>query len=179
MYKRQLLLRPVISHDRTDTVRLRRQADRLFELDTFQQTDGWATHARAILREINTLADVNTALDRMRTRGLLTDAEDQTLRTRLRELFKNNELKAFFSGKERFSPGQEIMLPGGKSLRPDRLLLRPDGTATVLEFKTNAARETHAKDLKRTLKLLREAGYTPTGGLLVYLQTGELQPVSE
>lgn len=174
-----LVLRPVISHDRTDTVRLRRQADRLFELDEFQQKDPWATHARAILREISTLDEVNMALDRMRYRGLLTDAEEQALRGRLRELFKNNELRQWFSGKDHFTPGQEIMLPGGRATHPDRLLTRPDGSATVLEFKTTDLTDRHRSDLNRTLRLVQEAGFFPVEGILVNLQRGELERLGQ
>lgn len=122
----------------------------------------------SVLSEINTLDDIQTAVDKVFTQF---DETSVALRERvtatLNKLTSNVEIKQFFSGGEVIRE-QEILTPEGESYRPDRVVLYED-TTCVIDFKTGLVDEKHHKQVVNYMNLIRQMDYPEPVGYLIYL----------
>ncbi|OZI06040.1 hypothetical protein BWI93_22435 [Siphonobacter sp. BAB-5385] len=162
---------------RRESMRLRRQKDRLTEWDTFTSQKDWANKAHAVMREIRTPEDVPNVIDRMQKRGLIDESQVILLREAIERVLSREEMKPYFELPAEFLSQQEILMPNGDILRPDRVVIRPDQSIAILDYKTGQIRESHRDQMKSYARRYREMGYTKVEGWIVYLETGEIVSV--
>ena len=171
-----LHIETVISHDRTDRVRLRRLADKLFDLEGAEKGREYGNKLRAALAKIKTETDVPHAIAALVREGWLTSNETADLRQSIEFLIQNPLLKPLFDAGLRVENGREILVPPDEVLRPDRVVWLPD-RVVVVDFTTGTKGEKAMKSLQRSADLLRQMGHPHVEALLVYLKTGEVVPV--
>lgn len=164
----------VVSVDRSDSMRLRRQTDRLTELDSFHLQKEWGNKAHAAMREIRVPADVPDVIDRMKKRGLLDEQQVSRLTESIHTILSHPEMKPYFELPAEFLSEQEILMPDGQILRPDRVVIRPDKTVAILDYKTGKPRESHRDQVKSYARRYRQMGYGTVECWLVYLESGEV-----
>lgn len=164
----------VVSVDRSDTMRLRRQTDHLTELDSFHLQKEWGNKAHAAMREIRVPADIPEVIDRMKKRGLLDEQQVLHLTESIHRILSHPEMKPYFELPAEFLSEQEILMPDGQILRPDRVVIRPDKSVAILDYKTGKPRESHADQIKSYARRFREMGYKSVECWLVYLESGEV-----
>ena len=172
-----LTIGTVISHDRTSRVRLRRLAEKLFDLEGAETSRERANKLRAALAKVKTPADVPGALDALVREGWLTPAETPDLRGSLDALLGLPHLAPLFAPGLRVDAEREILQKGSDPLRPDRVTRLPDGRLVVVDFKPGTRREADAKTLRKCVDVYRQMGHPRVEGLLVYLGTGEVVEV--
>lgn len=167
----------VISHDRTSRVRLRRLAEKLFDLEGAETSRERANKLRAALAKVKTPSDVPGALDALVREGWLTPAETPDLRGSLDALMGLPQLAPLFAPGLRVDAEREILQKGSEPLRPDRVTRLPDGRLVVVDFKPGTRREADAKNVRKCVEVYRQMGHPHVEGLLVYLGTGEVVEV--
>ncbi len=171
-------IQTVISHDPVNRVRLRRLADKLFDLEGFEESREWSKKLQAALAKMKTAADLPAAVDALLREGWLTPGESRTLRGNLETLLRHPTLQPLFAEGARIDIEREILLPDGEALRPDRVVRLPDGRTVIVAYKTRAKRDADAKTVRRYAELYRQMGHDHVEALLVYLTTGEVEVVS-
>lgn len=174
----KVVITGVITKDRRGSMRLRRQKDRLSELDSFALQKDWGNKAHIVMREINTPEDVPVVIDRMQKRGLLDETQVVRMQEAINRILSKEEMKPYFEMPAEFLSEREILMPNGEVIRPDRVVIRPDQTVAILDYKTGQARDSHKEQIKKYARRYREMGYKHIEGWIVYLESGELVQVS-
>ncbi|MCY7350612.1 MAG: UvrD-helicase domain-containing protein [Cytophagaceae bacterium] len=171
--KEVFIIETVISHDRTDRVRLRRLAEKLFDLQNAEKSRERGNKFRAALAKVKTEADVPRALDALVRDGWLTPGETPELRRSMEFLIGHAQIKPLFAEGLRVEIQKEILVPPDEMLRPDRVVWLTD-RVVVVNFKTGVPNEKHSNQLRRYAELFRQMGHPHVEVLLVYLKTGEV-----
>jgi len=158
----------VIANDHRRDLRLRRLADRLFDVETFEVKRDYAQKMRYLLSLINTPSDVDTALKRLSNEGLAETSDPEKMRRHLQRILAHADLKEIFSPNANALNAREILTPDGKIYRPERVVRLPD-RVVIVDYKTGAPTKNDEAQLRRFSKIYREMGYTPIELILIYL----------
>ncbi|MCB9183476.1 MAG: UvrD-helicase domain-containing protein [Flavobacteriales bacterium] len=129
-----------------------------------------------LLSAVRHAQDLPAVIERMISRGELTGEEGHAIEARLLPLLSSPQLADWFGPRVDSRTEATIITAEGQVQRPDRVVFEGGG-ARVLDLKTGAPAESHAKQVRSYMNLLRELGYAPVEGALLYLSTGELQPI--
>ena len=119
---------------------------------------GTALHA--VLAEMRTLNDMDSAIHSVGTRMALTDTEKNDMEADLRHAFEvaGAETARWFSPATKvFSERAIYDADHGKIYRPDRAMELPDGTAVVVDYKfTSRERPAHHRQVARYAALISQ-----------------------
>jgi ATP-dependent exoDNAse (exonuclease V) beta subunit len=163
----------VISADRSRELRLRRLANRVFDVETFERKKDHENKVHYALSKVRTRDDIQSALLRMQTEGLIEKTETQTIQKSVEKILEHPDLKGLFEVQTGILNEREILTPDGGLHRPDRVIHLP-GRVVVLDYKTGHPQEAHARQIKRFAKLYKEMGYENVEALLVYIERNEV-----
>ncbi|TAH06840.1 MAG: hypothetical protein EAZ14_12125 [Runella slithyformis] len=158
----------VISNDHRRDLRLRRLANRVFDVETFEIKRDFAQKMRYALSLIRTPSDVETALKRLLNEGVAQPNELPKVRQQMLNLLQHPALQAVFSPEANPLNAREILTPDGKMHRPERVVRLAD-RVVILDYKTGKPAKTDEAALRRYSKIYREMGYAPIELILVYL----------
>lgn len=134
----------------------------------------------SILASVRTLQDIEPALLRFDTQGLLADAHmREHIATLLRQAFSNEQARDWFHPRWLTINEQNILYkaPDGELhyLRPDRVIT--DGTRTlVIDYKTGQPNPDHALQVQEYKDKLLQMGYTHVEGYLWYVRENHIIP---
>jgi ATP-dependent helicase/nuclease subunit A len=163
----------VISTDRSRELRLRRLANRVFDVETFERKKDHENKVHYALSKVRTPDDIPAALLRMQTEGLIEKTETQTIQKSVEKILQHPDLKGLFEISTGVLNEREILTPDGGLHRPDRVIHLP-GRVVVLDYKTGNPQDAHARQIKRFANLYKEMGYENVEALLVYIERNEV-----
>ena len=163
----------VISTDRSRELRLRRLANRVFDVETFERKKDHGNKVHYALSKVRTAADVPVALLQMQTEGLIEPTEAGEIQKSLEKVLQHPDLAGLFEVSSNVLNEREILTPDGNMHRPDRVVYLPD-RVVVLDYKTGIPLNTHAKQIKRYVGLYKEMGFERVEALLVYIERNEV-----
>jgi len=85
-------------------------------------------------------------------------------------VFKNEELKTYFTTDWKVKTETEVLLPGGETYIPDRVITK-DNMVKVIDYKTGSILklESHKNQLINYASILKRMGYENIELLLVYI----------
>lgn len=173
-----LYISTIISSDRSRDMRLRRQANRLFDVDTFEQKKDHGNKVHYALSLIKTSADINTAMTAMQIEGLIDETEKKNIKTSIEKLIENPSLKNLFEGNNEILNEREILTPNGNMHRPDRVVKTPS-EVIIVDYKTGIQSESHQKQLKKYINLYKDMGYEHVSGKLIYIKENNVFDIVE
>jgi len=129
--------------------------------------------------ESATAGEVRQRVERMRTDGVISEAEGRSLSAMIDRALENPITGEWFDGKwETVRNEAEIIVPGSHSARrPDRVMVRGD-RAVVVDYKfgeKDPAR--YRRQIAEYMRLLRGMGYTRVEGYLWYVKLGRTERV--
>ena len=89
---------------------------------------------------------------------------------RINQVFKNEDLKTFFTKDCVVKTETEILLPNGETYIPDRVIIK-DNTINVIDYKTGSILkiESHKEQLYNYASILKMMGYVNIKLFLVYI----------
>ncbi|MDF7819414.1 UvrD-helicase domain-containing protein [Runella sp. MFBS21] len=166
----------VISTDRSRELRLRRLANRIFDVETFEHKKDHGNKVHHALSMVRTPGDVPTALLRMQTEGIIQQAEAKDIQKSLDKILQHPDLAGLFDEETKVLNEREILTPDGNLHRPDRIVYLAD-RVVVLDYKTGVPLENHIRQIKRYANLYKEMGYERVEALLVYIERNEVLKV--
>ena len=163
----------IISADRSKELKLRRLANRVFDVETFERKKDHGNKVCYALTMVHTSTDIPAALLRMQTEGLIEKSEISTVRESLEAVVYHPDLKGLFAGNVGALNGREILTPDGSLHLPDRVVQLAD-RVVVMNYKTGLFMEEHVKQIKFYAGLYRKMGYQKVNALLVYIDQNEV-----
>lgn len=164
----------VISTDRSRELRLRRLANRVFDVETFEQKKDHGNKVHYALSKVKTPSDVPTALAQMQTDGVIDNSESAEIQKSLENILKHPDLKGLFEVENDVLNEREILTPDGNLHRPDRVVFLPDDHVVILDYKTGVPLDSHSRQIKRYVNLFKEMGHKRVEALLVYIERNEV-----
>ncbi|MFN8356415.1 MAG: UvrD-helicase domain-containing protein [Spirosomataceae bacterium] len=165
----------IISYDRTDKVRLRHQAERVFDLETFELSKDWGNKVHSAFSQIRAKEDIPEAIQDMVFKGEITPSESKELREKIEKILQLPELENLYSGSYNAENEREILLPNSQ-LRPDRVVFLPD-KVVILDYKTGAPKDSHQEQIKRYARLFHQMEYPIVEAKLIYIESEEVKRV--
>lgn len=136
-----------------------------------------------VLSRIDTMADVDRAVEAYSALQGFTSAEKEELRRTMHEMFGSADprLQRWFADNERALNEQAVYDPRwDKMKRIDRLVFMPDGSVEVVDYKfTSEASPHHVSQVGRYMGLLHKMGYRNVRGYLWYPFLDEIIEVNQ
>lgn len=130
------------------------------------------TNLHAVLASMETLSDLDRAIERMAVRMAVDSAEAAEYRGELLRAFENAGTYA----DEWFDPDNTVYSERSfynsatdEVLRPDRIVVRPDGSAVIVDYKfTTEARGSHRRQVAEYKKIVAALGFDHVEAFLWY-----------
>ena len=125
---------------------------------------------------------IHRAVAQMQDDGILAKSDAATLRVQIDRALAHPEVREWFGGKwRRVRNEYEIIRPGKTSTRrPDRVMIGDDGRVVVVDYKFGELDpESHRRQIREYMRLLREMGYAKTEGFLWYVRLGKIEKVDD
>lgn len=138
----------------------------------------WGELVHQILSEIQTVDDIDSALEPYLLDGTLDSEIGYLLKTKFMQMAQHPEIGEAFSNKAKVKNECDILFDS-EIIRPDRYAELSD-TIYLLDYKTGKKEEEHKKQIQRYAKALRELTNKEIRAYLVYLAETEIEvePVS-
>ncbi|KAA0993163.1 UvrD-helicase domain-containing protein [Dyadobacter aurulentus] len=157
------LMQKVLSNDRSDSMRLRRMADRIFDIHTFEAKRDRVQKMKYLFTRMRTVSDLNPTLGKLVGEGILTQKETSEMNAAASRILGNEQINSLYNNENRVQFGKELLIPGGKLLHIDRAVQTPDGTFVFMLF--SAAKDTAEpeRNLRRVIKAFASTGKSSKG----------------
>lgn len=126
-----------------------------------------------LFSKIETVNDIDIAIQTLITEGLLTPQDREQLKTWISEILKADPINSWFSGEWEVKNEASILTPDGHSYRPDRVMIK-EGKTLVVDFKFGGELPAHTKQVQRYSQLLRNMGYDAVDGFIWYVDENRL-----
>jgi len=130
----------------------------------------------ALFAMINTSDDVEKAVERFVSDGLILPTEKNTYKDKICAYIQNPQVQDWFSGKYKVYPEFSIIVKENGTVatkRPDRVLLSDDKTL-VIDYKFGEPHRSHEKQMQEYIKLLNTMNYPNIEGCVWYVEKGEI-----
>ena len=133
----------------------------------------------SLFATIRTEADIDAAVDRMLSDGLLESrSKADSLKRQIRShIAATPGASEWFNGNYTlFNESSIIFRDGGvlQNRRPDRVIIGPDGRAVVIDFKFGREREEYMHQVQEYMDLLRKMGYQQVEGHIWYVYSNKI-----
>jgi len=163
------VMKEILSNDRTESLRLRRMADRIFDVQTFEPRHDRIQRIRYLLTRLKTISDLPQAIEKLVTEGIFTRSEGSQVAAQTDSLLSDPALRLLYADNVTLQINKELLMPGGKMLHIDRLVQMPDGEFVFMSFVGGSSLEEPKRHLKKLIRAYQELG-KPSKGVLVTLE---------
>ena len=171
----EIYLDDVISGHRRQDLNLRRQADRVFDVATFERTRERDSKLCAALSLIKGPGCIDKTLRQLVGEGMIRTSECDELLQRLTGLVSHPALSALFDASLRIDTDRSILSNKRLHGAPHRVVHYPDGSVVLVQYESvtpSTGSETTTdpiSGLRYFTGLYRDMGYAEVEGRLVYL----------
>jgi ATP-dependent exoDNAse (exonuclease V) beta subunit len=161
-----------------DKLVIKRQAKEFFnDLKTDARTRiNYGIHIHSILSAITYAEQSDEALKHMVEEGLITPSEQPELKALLDDLFRDDQVRSWFSSGWEVRTEVPILLPHGGENRLDRLLIK-DKHAIVIDFKTGDPASGDQRQMQEYMSILFQMNFHAVEGFILYIKSGAIVPV--
>ena len=163
--------------------RLGKHEATLEDIERRQEAKAFGNTLHAAFELVDTDEDIPKAVRRMLQRGEILQGQVEEMEEKMREVVRLPQIAPYFRAGHpyRVLNEQEILLAPssdgiGQTARPDRLLIY-QAEAVIIDYKTGRFAENHKNQVGQYIWHLRQMGYTPVKGFLVYTEIGEVVQV--
>ena len=122
-----------------------------------------------ILSKINTILDIDFALDELLTSGEITTQNIEELKRIVLQVIEHPKLNQYFDDNYKIYNERDIITNEGELIRPDRLNINTKKEVVIIDYKTGEAKEFHAQQLNHYEEVLSSMNFVTIEKLLVYI----------
>lgn len=177
IYTDEIVLNEVVSGHRKQELQLRRQAERVFDVRTFERTRDRDKKLVAALSLIKGPNDVDKTLRQLVSEGLVRRAETDDIRAQLAQIVMHPDLLDVFNPKLRIDTDRSVLSRQQLHGAPHRVVYldgttpadRPGSLILVQYASVPSIADKDASGLRYFVDLYRQMGYAQVEGRLVYL----------
>jgi ATP-dependent helicase/nuclease subunit A len=127
-----------------------------------------------ILQYMNTLEDLDPALNKVLREGKLNHTELESVKSEIMEFLHLDPVKDWFSGKWKVYNERDILMSDGHIRRPDRVMIMDD-EIVVIDYKFGVSRlREYQLQMSEYITLIRKMGYRNVKGYLCYVKNKEV-----
>ncbi len=127
-----------------------------------------------ILQYMNTLEDLDPALNKALREGKLNSSELESVRSEIMGFLNLDPVKDWFSGKWKVYNERDILVSDGNVRRPDRVMIMDD-KVIVIDYKFGVYRlREHQLQMSEYIRLIREMGHQNVKGYICYIKNKEV-----
>ena len=131
-----------------------------------------------VFENIKTEKDIPLAIDKLIFDGKISPNEKLEIKTKIEEIFKNKQIRSWFSENWTVKNEAEIILTNGKTSRPDRVISNTKKTI-VIDYKFGEQEEEkHHKQVKSYMEILKKMEEKEVEGFLWYVDLGIIKEVA-
>jgi ATP-dependent helicase/nuclease subunit A len=170
-------VRDVISNDRTDRLRLRRMAERIFDVDTFELKQDRFQKLKYLLGRLKTVSDMPATVQALVREGIWTKVEGESIGRQASLLMEADSLLPLYANGTKVQTNKELLLPGGKMLHVDRVAKLEDGELVFMTFVGGSNTEVPKRHLSKLIKAYAQME-KPARGVLITLENDKIEWVS-
>lgn len=129
-----------------------------------------------LFEQIETSADLEPALTRMRLEGWIEGSEEEMLRQKVQHFLQHPQVQTWFNGS--YTIKTEAAILSAKIRRPDRVMIR-QGEVVVVDYKFGQQKHpAHHAQVRSYMQLLQSMGYPKTAAYLWYAESNEVLQVN-
>jgi ATP-dependent helicase/nuclease subunit A len=172
----EIYLDDVISGHRKQELNLRRQADRLFDVATFERTRERDRKLCAALSLIKGPDCIDKTLRQLVSEGMIRMSETDDLRQHLTRIITHPSLSVLFDASLRIDTDRSILSNKRMHGAPHRVVHYPNGNVVLVQYESMTAtgelagtRPDPVAGLRYFTSLYRDMGFAEVEGRLVYL----------
>ncbi|QDK80326.1 exodeoxyribonuclease V [Spirosoma sp. KCTC 42546] len=170
----EIFLDDVVSGNRGQDMQLRRLADRMFDVATFERTRERDRKLCAALSLIKGPEMIDAVLRQLVSEGLIRKIECELLKQALLAIVLHPALTSLFDSTLRIDTDRSILSSKRMHGAPHRVVHYPDGHIVLVQYeslpgKENSLPTNPVSTLRYFTNLYREMGYPEVEGRLVYL----------
>jgi ATP-dependent exoDNAse (exonuclease V) beta subunit len=170
----EIELDDVISGSRGQDLQLRRQADRIFDVATFERTREQDRKLAAALSLIRGPGCIEKALRQLVSEGLVRQSECDELGKRLRAIVMHTDLDGLFDPTRRIDTDRSILSARRLHGAPHRVVHGLNNEITLIQYVSPAEATAEsgtdsAESLRYFIRLYRDMDFPEVDGRLVYL----------
>ncbi|RXG33062.1 UvrD-helicase domain-containing protein [Leeuwenhoekiella marinoflava] len=125
-----------------------------------------------LMAGIKTESDINSALKKAVTKGMITNDQLTPLETKLRELILDLQKHGFFNPQHQILNERAIHV-SGNTLRPDRVEINTMNQLWLLDYKTGDPQKDHNNQLKNYENVLLKMNYQVVKKAIIYLNSSK------
>jgi ATP-dependent exoDNAse (exonuclease V) beta subunit len=163
--------------DFKERISLRTTAERVFDLENFENSRDWGNKVHYVLSLIKTSDDIDNAIYQYTSLGYLNEEESTKMRLDILKIINLPQIAFLFEKGNQIDNEKEI-ISKGRSFRTDRTVLLPTGQLIIVDYKTGVKSESHNKQVELYIKLYLAMGYKNIKGILIYLESLEIVELS-
>jgi ATP-dependent exoDNAse (exonuclease V) beta subunit len=139
-----------------------------------------------VFENIKTEKDISRAIDKLIFEGKISPNDKMRIKQKIEDIFKNEQVKSWFSSKWKVRTEAEIILTNGKTARPDRVISTNE-KIIVIDYKFGEPggrtgrqeEEKHHKQVKSYMEMLRKMENKTVEGFLWYVDLDIIKAVSD
>ncbi|WP_221392324.1 exodeoxyribonuclease V subunit beta [Dyadobacter sp. NIV53] len=156
----------ILSNDRTNSLRLRRMADRIFDVETFELKYDRLQKLRYLLTRLKSLSDLPNAIQKLISEGIFTRSEAESVSVQMTNLLGNTSLQDLYDDENSIQTNKELLIPGGKLLHIDRIVQLPDGNYVFMIFVGGNGNDENRRHLRKLVTVFQNTGKSAKGVLV-------------
>lgn len=138
---------------------------------------GYGTVMHEIFSSINTIQDIESAVNKVLRAGKISGKEAAELSLTLNNELQKENVRHWFDGSWEVKKERELCISGNKILRPDRVMQK-NGLTVVLDYKFGKnIEEKHNKQVRYYMNAIRKSDHSEVKGYLWYFTLGEIREV--
>ena len=172
----EIFLDDIVSGHRGQDLQLRRQADRMFDVATFERTRERDRKLCAALSLIKGAENIDNVLRQLVSEGLVRQAECVELKQSLLAIVLHPALSSLFDASLRIDTDRSILSSKRMHGAPHRVVYYPDGRIVLVQYESIVSLTVEptqpldpADSLRYFTNLYRDMGFPEVEGRLVYL----------
>jgi ATP-dependent exoDNAse (exonuclease V) beta subunit len=151
--------------------------EKLVPAETFEsESIRFGTLIHSVLESLRSMEDPDHVVGQLIASGEIDETEADRIRELIGRISLIPEIREWFDGSWEIMTEPVILVPGSSDKRPDRVMIR-NNQAVVLDYKTGSRERRHHQQVAEYMDLVKEMGYDPVRGYLLYLDEPALVEV--
>ncbi|MCQ2235881.1 MAG: UvrD-helicase domain-containing protein [Bacteroidales bacterium] len=170
---------PAVSFGGDIKKRINQTKDETEESEEENKTElGTAKHK--IMQEVEKAEDLDKAIKRAIVNGEIKEDEAEDLKQWFNVGQNDATIRSWFDGTQRVLNESTILcaMGNGGENRTDRVMISPEGEVTIVDYKFAQKKESHIKQVRKYMSLVRQCGFQKVKGYLWYSSDKEAVSVS-
>ncbi len=134
----------------------------------WNESAAWGQKVHAVLAEINSEKDIDSALEKLIYKGVMSQDEKDVLTNLVLEVIHHPQLAQYYQPDIQVFNEREMIDEKGEIFRPDRMV-KKDGEAIIIDYKTGQPNEKDKNQVKNYMQIVASLLQEKVSGFLVYL----------